>query len=263
MIFPDGILLLLAVALLISAIGFKHYIWFFSIGYGFAIAGEGVLLAVRYMDQLTPGTLIGCLLFIAYGLRLGGFLVYREMGRTAYLSRMKGEIKDSKTVPMFVKVCIWLACALLYLTQVVPMFYRLANGSGSNIFTYIGVAIMVLGLIMETAADMQKNAAKKTNAGRFVDTGLYRLVRCPNYLGEVVFWTGVMIGSLGTAHGGQLAMTLAAWVMIVLIMCNSAQRLEKRQMKRYGSDRAYKRYANSTPILFPFVPLYHLNKQEK
>ena len=146
MIFPDGILLLFAVALLISAIGFKHYIWFFSIGYGFPIAGEGVLLAVRYMDQLTPGTLIGCLLFIAYGLRLGGFLVYREMGRTAYLSRMKGEIKDSKTVPMFVKVCIWLACALLYLTQVVPMFYRLANGSGSNIFTYIGVNTFLPGI---------------------------------------------------------------------------------------------------------------------
>ena len=51
--------------------------------------------------------------------------------------------------------------------------------------------------------------------------------------------------------------------MIVLIMCNSAQRLEKRQMKRYGSDRAYRRYADSTPILFPFVPLYHFNKQEK
>ena len=47
MIAPSGFWLVFAVALLISAIGFKHYIWFFSIGYGFAIAGEGVLLAIR------------------------------------------------------------------------------------------------------------------------------------------------------------------------------------------------------------------------
>ena len=237
MIAPSGFWLIFAVALLISAIGFKHYIWFFSIGYGFAIAGEGVLLAVRYMDQLTPGTLIGCLLFIAYGLRLGGFLVYREMGRTAYLSRMKGEIKDSKTVPMFVKVCIWLAC-----------------------FTYIGVAIMALGLIMETAADMQKNAAKKTNAGRFVDTGLYRLVRCPNYLGEMIFWTGCVISGIGAVTGAQWILVILGYIGITYVMFSGARRLELRQNRNYGDDPEYQQYVKTVPIMIPFIPLYSVIK---
>ena len=260
MVAPSGFWLVFAVALLISAIGFKHYIWFFSIGYGFAIAGEGILLAIRYMDQLTPGTLIGCLLFIAYGLRLGGFLVYREMGRTAYLSRMKGEIKDSKTVPMFVKVSIWLACAVLYVTQVVPMFYRLANGSGSNIFTYIGVAIMALGLIMETAADMQKNAAKKTNAGRFVDTGLYRIVRCPNYLGEMIFWTGCVISGIGSVTGAQWILVVLGYIGITYVMFSGARRLELRQNRNYGNDPEYQQYVKTVPIMIPFIPLYSVVK---
>jgi hypothetical protein len=44
-------------------------------------------------------------------------------------------------------------------------------------------------------------------------------------------------------------------------MFNGAQRLEKRQMKRYGGNAEYKAYADATPIILPLVPLYHLNKQ--
>ena len=32
---------------------------------------------------------------------------------------------------------------------------------------------------------------------------------------------------------------------------------------RYGNDPAYRLYADKTPILIPFVPLYHLYKEEK
>jgi hypothetical protein len=32
-------------------------------------------------------------------------------------------------------------------------------------------------------------------------------------------------------------------------------------MERYGNDKAYNDYANTTPIILPFVPLYHLNKK--
>lgn len=46
-------------------------------------------------------------------------------------------------------------------------------------------------------------------------------------------------------------------------MFNGAQRLEKRQSARYGNDPAYRLYADKTPILIPFVPLYHLYKEEK
>jgi hypothetical protein len=44
-------------------------------------------------------------------------------------------------------------------------------------------------------------------------------------------------------------------------MFNGAQRLEKRQMARYGNDPAYNEYANKTPIIIPLLPIYHLNKK--
>ena len=54
---------------------------------------------------------------------------------------------------------------------------------------------------------------------------------------------------------------IIAYILIVFIMFNGAQRLEKRQMARYGNNEEYKAYANKTPIIIPFLPVYHLNKQ--
>ena len=161
MVFSTGILLMLLVSMLISSIGFKHYIWFFSIGYGFAIAGEGLYLLLSG-KTLTIGTLLCCLLLIAYGLRLGGYLTYREWKISSYKTNMKGEIKDSKTVPMGVKIAIWLACAILYVLQAVPVFYRMASGAADNAFVFIGAAVMAFGLWMETEADIEKTAPRRS-----------------------------------------------------------------------------------------------------
>ena len=48
MVFPLYFWLLFAAAMLISSIGFKKYVWFISLGYGFSIAGEGLLMAILY-----------------------------------------------------------------------------------------------------------------------------------------------------------------------------------------------------------------------
>jgi len=262
MVFSTGIALMLLVSMLISSIGFKHYIWFFSIGYGFAIAGEGLFILLSG-KTLTPGTLLCCLLLIAYGLRLGGYLTLREWKSSSYKTNMKGEIKDSKTVPMGVKIAIWLACAILYVLQTVPVYYRMTSGAADNVFVFIGAAVMAFGLWMETEADLQKNRAKKINSRRFVDTGLYRIVRCPNYLGEMIFWTGVLISGIGAVSGwGQWIMSIIGYAGIIFVMFSGARRLEIRQDKNYGSDPEYQKYVTTVPILLPFIPLYSVKKHK-
>ena len=67
------------------------------------------------------------------------------------------------------------------MTQVSGVFYRLVSAAQDNAWVFIGAAVMLAGVSLETAADIQKNNAKKVNPHRFVDTGLYRIVRCPNY----------------------------------------------------------------------------------
>ena len=135
MVFPLNFWLLFAAAMVISSIGFKNYVWFISIGYGFAIAGEGALMLALYGSQLTAGTIVCAVLLIIYGCRLGGYLAYRELKSSSYKKNMTGEIKDGDTVPFGVKVAIWVTCALLYVTQVAGVFYRIHNNAGTDAFT--------------------------------------------------------------------------------------------------------------------------------
>lgn len=261
MLFPVTIWLLFAAALIISSIGFKNYVWFISLGYGFSIAGMGLVMLLLYGRSLTLGAVLCAALLVLYGCRLGGYLAIREWKSTSYRKNMTGEIKDGKTVPFGVKLAIWVTCAVLYVLQVLPVLYRLNNGSAGNIWCYVGAAVMAFGLCFESAADWQKNQAKKLQPRRFVDTGLYRIVRCPNYLGEMTFWTGVVISGIGALSGiGQWLLALLGYVGILFVMFSGARRLEIRQNKNYGADPEYQKYVKTVPILLPFVPLYSVEK---
>ena len=262
MVLPMNFWLLFGICMLVSAIGFKNYVWFISLGYGFSIAAEGLAMLFLYGQSLTLGTIICCVLFILYGLRLGGYLAIRELGSSAYKKNMKGEIKEGSTVPFGVKIAIWVTCAALYVTQVSGVFYRLVNATADNVFVFIGAAVMVLGVTLETAADIQKNNAKKINPRRFVDTGLYRIVRCPNYLGEMIFWTGVLISGIGAISGWQWLVVAIGYIGIIFVMFSGARRLEIRQNKNYGNDPEYQKYVKTVPILLPFIPLYSVEKHK-
>jgi len=241
MVLPSNFWLLFGICMLVSAIGFKNYVWFISLGYGFSIAAEGVAMLILYGQNLTLGTVICCVLFILYGLRLGGYLAVRELGSSSYKKNMKGEIKEGSTVPFGVKIAIWITCAALYVTQISGVFYRLENAVQDNALVFVGAVIMLLGVTLETAADIQKNNAKKVNPRRFVDTGLYRIVRCPNYLGEMIFWTGVLISGISAVSGWQWIIVAVGYIGIIFVMFSGARRLEIRQDKNYGCDPEYQK----------------------
>ena len=106
---------------------------------------------------------------------------------------------------------------------------------------------------------MQKNNAKKINSKRFVDTGLYRLVRCPNYLGEMIFWTGILMSGFGALTVvGQWVLALIGYFGIVFVMFSGARRLEIRQNKNYADDSEYQKYIETVSILLSFIPLYSI-----
>ena len=268
---PWGLLgILLIVCAVLCAVGFYKFVYFLSIGYGFAVAGGGIAILIMYCINPTNTPvwimLVQTALFIAYGVRLSGFLLVREFKNATF---KKTEVaKDTlakngeKKMPIFVLATIWICVAVLYVAQVSPMLFRYVNESSDIVLPIIGFVISIFGLVLEAIADKQKSAQKKLNPNRVATKGLYKMCRCPNYLGEILFWTGVFVSGVTAYTGvGQWITAILAYVCIVFIMFNGAQRLEKRQMARYGNDPEYNEYANKTPIIIPLLPIYHLNKK--
>lgn len=260
-----------AVTSVLCSVGFYKFVYFLSIGYGFAILGGGVAVYVIYLMNPTSAPLwvitLEMILFVIYGSRLSLFLLYREKKNASYkkteVCKETLDKKNEKKMPFFVLLVIWVFVAALYTMQLSPMLFRVVNGTKDTLVPLIGMAVSIMGIVLESVADNQKSKEKKSRPDMVATKGLYKIVRCPNYFGEITFWTGVFISGITTyKSAGEWIMASVAYISIVYIMFNGAQRLEKRQMKRYKDNKEYNLYADKTPIIIPFLPIYHLNKKE-
>ncbi|MBQ9733163.1 MAG: steroid reductase, partial [Clostridia bacterium] len=101
--------IILVVSLVLTTIGFYKFVYFLSIGYGFAVAGGGIATLIMALAAPTEApiwiTLIQAALFVVYGARLSGFLLVREFKDIAF---KKTEVfketltKGDKKMPIFV-----------------------------------------------------------------------------------------------------------------------------------------------------------------
>lgn len=255
-----------ALSLLVCLCGFKKFVYFMSIGYGFSVAVIGAAMAAMGICGIYPAGIahyIQFALFVVYGFRLSGFLLIRELKNAAYRKTLAEATGDESKVPFFVRVVMWLTMGVLYVAQTSGVAFRLFNGCQTGIVQWIGIAVSAFGIGLEAVADQQKSAQKAKRPDMVATEQLYRIVRCPNYFGEILFWTGVTVSALDVLQGaGQWITVVIAYILIVFIMFNGAQRLEKRQMARYGENAEYRAYADKTPIIIPLLPVYHLNKQK-
>jgi steroid 5-alpha reductase family enzyme len=250
---------LLIVAAVITTVGFYKFVYFLSSGYAFAVLGLAVALMIGFSSSLTVPVFMLLALVALYAARLGLFIVIREVKSGAYRTVLGEASTGYDKIPFFVRIVVWILVSIQYVMQVSPVYFRLKNGmqAAHPGWLYAGIIIVAAGFLMQTLADGQKNAAKKVNPKTFCRQGLFKLVRCPNYFGEILVWTGVLLSSLPCLSGWfQIAVALLGYILIIYVMFGSTRRIELRQNKNYGSDPAYQAYVKKTPVLIPFIPMY-------
>ena len=262
--FPEGYWILIAVSLVLCGIGFYRFVWFMSVGYGFAVAGLGIALFVMSLvrGQFGIPFTILCALLVIYGLRLGLYLFIREVKNVKYREKMK-EVGGDAKVPVFVAIFMWIYCGVFYVFQASGPVFRMLNNSGVNAAMIIGTVISAIGIFIEALADKQKGEAKEKNPNMPAMHGLYKMCRCPNYFGEITFWTGLLISGIGAISGWQWVPAIIGYVEIFFVMVSGAKRVETRHIKHYGKIAEYNEYADKTPLLFPLIPIYHVTSEEK
>lgn len=259
-----------ALALLVSSLGFFRVVYFVSLGYAGSIAAMALLLIARSAGHAPLALLLQATLLLAYGLRLGSYLVMRER-QPAFRREIAEMHQRAADIGPRKRIAIWLGVSLLYVLMFSPALFQQwvqrASSAGAAtqasapaaLTTWLGLSVMISGLLLEAFSDGQKLAFKKQHAARICNIGVYRWVRCPNYLGEILFWIGNFLAGLSAyATLGHWLSAATGLVCIILIMMGSTKRLEAKQDARYGSDPDYQQYVRTVPVLFPWVPLYSL-----
>ena len=107
----------------------------------------------------------------------------------------------------------------------------------------VGLGGMGLGLATAALGDLQKTLAKKKNGAKpLVTTGLFSLLRHPNYTGEQLLWsTSFAIGTVCALAGPSSASSLS-WLCASFCGClgingvlmQATSGLEARQAGQYG-----------------------------
>jgi steroid 5-alpha reductase family enzyme len=114
-----------------------------------------------------------------------------------------------------------------------------------------GATLAVAGLLYESVADFQltRFRAQAGNAGRVLDSGLWRYSRHPNYFGEFCVWWGLYL--LAARGGGWWTIFSPALVSVLLLRISGVTLLEKDIAERRP---AYRDYVRRTPAFFPGRP---------
>jgi steroid 5-alpha reductase family enzyme len=124
-----------------------------------------------------------------------------------------------------------------------------------DLFFYVGTLLWITGFCIEVIADEQKRRFKSnpSNQGKFITEGLWSFSRHPNYLGEILLWTGIAIISIPILEG-WLVLTLVSPIFVFLLInyISGVNLLEQRADEKWGMLEKYQEYKKKTPVLFPF-----------
>ena len=211
------------------------------------------LTAILYTLHVTGSTrlsdfiIVGCI--AVWAIRLGTFLFLRihKAGEDSRFRTIKPNF--TRFLMTWTLQGMWVSMCLLCVLTALSSF----TGVIMNNLFFVGLVIYVLGLVIEIVADQQKTVFRREpkNKDKFITTGLWSYSRHPNYLGEILLWSGIAIMSVSSLQGLQyLTLISPLFVYILLVYISGIRLLENQAEKKWGHLDSYKEYVKNTPSLF-------------
>lgn len=208
------------------------------------------LFCLSRSDYSSPG-LVGLSLIIVWALRIGSFLLYRviKSGRDPRFDEMRES---------FVKFGrFWLGQALTVWILMIPATLAFTHKSKWGMLSIIGVVVWLIGFTTEAIADLQKYrfTHDPKHKNQWIESGLWRYSRHPNYFGEILVWIGMYIFALPslTTLEAIVALVSPLFIATLLLFVSGIPILEKSADKRWGTSPAYRTYKKRTSLLVPFL----------
>lgn len=200
---------------------------------------------------LTPrGVLVGVLVS-AWGLRLGAYLAWRNLGH--------GE--DKRYAAMRARhgtAWWWRSLFVVFALQgvlawIVSWPVRAAASAPASPWAWLdalGLGLVVIGVSFESIGDWQlaRFKARPESKGQLMRSGLWRYTRHPNYFGDFVTWCG--LGCFGLSVGAWWSLVGPLVMGVLLVKVSGKDLLERGMAGRPGFDE----YVKATSGFVPWWP---------
>lgn len=197
---------------------------------------------------LSLGRIVLSLMVILWGIRLGGFLFYRihKMGKDIRFDAFRNSKSGFLKFWILQSVSIWII--------VLPVMIGLSKEW--NVINIYPILLWTIGILIESVADWQKFSFRNRlqSNGAFIDYGLYKYVRHPNYLGEILIWISIF-WFVSPYLGGIEWFTLISpiWVIVLLVWISGIPLIELTNVHKYKDNKRFEAYFKRTWRLLPGI----------
>ncbi len=201
----------------------------------------------------TRGIVIAAMVAL-WCIRLGTFLFIRIHAMGGTDSRFEKIKKNpARFLAAWTLQALWVTLTASAAVAAITATERAPIGA----FFWIGAAVWLIGITFEAVADAQKSKFKNDpdNKGDFINVGLWKWSRHPNYFGEITLWTGILIMAVPVLSGWSWLVVISPIFVFLLLTKISGVNLQMKQgLERWGDDPEYREYLANTPALIPKRP---------
>lgn len=189
---------------------------------------------------------------ILWGIRLITYLLIRIMKikKDNRFNNIRGDFLKFLQFWVFQGIAVWVI--------MLPSIFILNSTENKTIDNtmILGIIIWAVGLFIETVSDWQKFNFKNNpkNKNLWIQSGLWKYSRHPNYFGEMLCWWGIFIFTLPFIQGlSWLTIFGPIFITYILLFVSGIPLLEKKYDKKYAEDKKYQEYKERTSILIPWL----------
>lgn len=196
-----------------------------------------------------------------WGLRLSAHLFTRWMkeGEDRRYKMILGHAMEKRgwSWPMAALIMAWMMqMPLLFITSLPAQIGIIVSANSNSIgpLGWAGAAVAATGILFETIGDAQLKAFKANpgNAGKVLDSGLWRYTRHPNYFGDFTAWWGIWLVAADAGLFTALATIAGPLFLSFTLLKWSGGPLLERGLKKRKAE--YQDYIDRTSGFFPMPP---------
>lgn len=247
-------ILTLIISLAIQIFFFSFAAWFKTdkvtdLSYGLSFVILALFLLFKNQTFFLYQNLV-TLIIALWGIRLASYLVIRIL-KTKRDKRFDGIRENFWKFAQF-----WFFQAIAVWIISLPSSYLLSLNINRSLtgLMFLGTLTWLIGITIETIADAQKFAfkSKPENRDLWIQTGVWKFSRHPNYFGEMLCWWGIFIISIPMQQGlTWLSMIGPIFITSLLLFGTGIPTIENKYNKKYKDNEDYQSYKKSTNLLIP------------
>ncbi|MEO5761902.1 MAG: DUF1295 domain-containing protein [Vicinamibacteria bacterium] len=195
-------------------------------------------------------------LAVIWGARLGGYLLWRNWGREdPRYARFRKHLEDqgkSFALHALIRINIYQGITLMIALAPFIVAQTAPQPTSLGPLAILGTIIWFVGVAFQGFADAQLAAFKgnPANAGKVLDTGLWKYSRHPNYFGESCVWWGYWLVACEVPWG-WLTFFSPAFLTYSILGMMGKELVERRMLKK---REGYQSYIDRTSGFFPRPP---------